>query len=368
MCGVCVLLAAGVLAGCASVETRVPVMDPAAPDSVAGLRLNQIQVIGSHNSFKLGVQPELVELARKASRQINGVDYSHLSLTDQLNLGLRNIELDVHYDSKGGRYADPLGNRLLKLAGGEPWPYDAKGDLAKPGFKLIHDADFDFRATHVEFADALAELRAWSERHRGHVPVMVTMNCKQGRSRVPGGAEAEAFDGKAFRQLNATILAGLGSDRVLKPDDVRGARETLREAVVKDGWPMIDAVRGRFYFVLDEGGKTRETYLSEFPGLRGAAYFVDVEPTEPEASIFVMNDPVKQESEIRTRTAQGFIVRTRADADTAEARREDFSRFEAAKRSGAQVITTDYYIPDRKRSDRYFIRFEGGSFVRRRLE
>lgn len=131
---------------------------------------------------------------------------------------------------------------------------------------------------------------------------------------------------------------------------------------------MIDAVRGRFYFVLDEGGKTRETYLSEFPGLRGAAYFVDVEPTEPEASIFVMNDPVKQESEIRTRTAQGFIVRTRADADTAEARREDFSRFEAAKRSGAQVITTDYYIPDRKRSDRYFIRFEGGSFVRRRLE
>ena len=33
-----------------------------------------------------------------------------------------------------------------------------------------------------------------------------------------------------------------------------------------------------------------------------------------------------------------------ADADTKEARTGDKSRFEAAIRSGAQVITTDYYL------------------------
>lgn len=43
---------------------------------------------------------------------------------------------------------------------------------------------------------------------------------------------------------------------------------------------------------------------------------------------------------------QGFIVRTRADGDTEEARTGDYTKMNAAFESGAQIISTDYYRPD----------------------
>jgi hypothetical protein len=80
--------------------------------------------------------------------------------------------------------------------------------------------------------------------------------------------------------------------------------------------------------------------------------------------VLIINDPQRDGDRIRDLVRAGYIVRTRADAGTREARAEDRSRFEAAKASGAQVITTDYPIPDRKMSDRYVVRFDDGGFVR----
>ena len=48
------------------------------------------------------------------------------------------------------------------------------------------------------------------------------------------------------------------------------------------------------------------------------------------------------EPEIKAAVAAGYIVRTRADIDTVEARNNDTARREAALASGAQVISTDY--------------------------
>ena len=44
---------------------------------------------------------------------------------------------------------------------------------------------------------------------------------------------------------------------------------------------------------------------------------------------------------------QGFIVRTRADDGTVEARANDTARRNAAFASGAQIVTTDFLTPDR---------------------
>lgn len=354
---------AGLVSGCAvDVGAR-----GGAGDSLSARPMNQVQVIGSHNSFKRAPQPELADAMRPYWRDVDGIDYDHVSLTDQLNLGLRNLELDVCYDPEGGRYADPLGNRLLRGIGKEPWPLEGMEGLKKPGFKVLHDPDFDFRTWHTDFEGALAELRAWSAAHPKHEPIMVTMNCKQGSAgggRTPGAVKLGAFDEAALAALNETVLEGLGRTRVLTPDEVRGDAATVREAVIGRGWPTMEEAAGKFFFVLDEGGTLRESYLKRFPGLRGAAYFTVMKPADAEAAIFVMNDPVKQEAEIRGLVERGFIVRTRADADTQEARTNDRSRFEAAKRSGAQVITTDYYVPDRKLGGRYVVRFEDGGFVR----
>jgi len=70
----------------------------------ADVRLNQIQVIGSHNSYHVAPYPTVRELIAKAGRgHAEGLDYSHRPLAEQFSeLGIRQIELDVHADPKGG--------------------------------------------------------------------------------------------------------------------------------------------------------------------------------------------------------------------------------------------------------------------------
>lgn len=348
------------------VSLHLPACSPAPRDPWSGLQMNEVQVIGTHNSYKLAIQPELMEAMAKVNRNARSLDYQHLSLTDQLNLGVRNLELDVYWDPEGGRYADPLGNRMLRALGVEPWPVDPDDAraLAEPGLKVIHDADFDFRTHHVRLEGALAELAAWTDANPTHVPVVVTVNMKQGRASVPGAVEPAPFDAGAHRAINDALRTTL-AHRLLRPDDVRRGHPTLRAALAAGGWPAIDAVRGTYLFVLDHTGETMATYLAEFPNLEGAAFFTASAPGEPTAGVLVVNDPVLDEARIRDLVGRGYLVRTRADAGTTEAREEDLARFEAAQRSGAQVITTDYPIPDRRLSDRYFIRFERGAFVRR---
>ena len=58
-----------------------------------------------------------------------------------------------------------------------------------------------------------------------------------------------------------------------------------------------------------------------------------------------MNDPVEEQALIQERVKQGFLIRTRADADTREARAGNTARREAALASGAQYVSTDYSGP-----------------------
>jgi len=62
--------------------------------------------------------------------------------------------------------------------------------------------------------------------------------------------------------------------------------------------------------------------------------------------------------EIRNEVKRGYIVRTRADAGTIEARKGDSSRREAAFASGAQIITTDFYLPATRFGNDYQVRLE----------
>lgn len=330
----------------------------------ANTPLNQVQLIGSHNSYKRAGQPQLRELLRIYYPNIDEINYNHLSLTDQLNLGLRNLEIDVYNDPVGGSYANPMGNRMLRQANIEPWPRPEEDDLNTTGFKVLHDADFDFRTDHIDFVKCLGEMRAWSEAHPWHEPVIVTMNTKQGKPEVPGAVQAAEFDTLALKRLNDVIRTTM-QGHLTTPDDIRRGRYDLRSAVVDGGWPTLHDLAGRFIFVLDEGDPTRARYIAAFPGLDGAVFFPTMDDDKsPLAAIFIINDPLKDQTRIKELVQQGFLVRTRADADTHEARDFNFARFDAAKASGAQVITTDYYIPDRSIDDRYFIRFDDGAFMR----
>src|SRR5438876_8077307 len=84
----------------------------------AQLRLNQIQVIGSHNSYHAGLAPgEAAWLEKRNPKTAASLEYRHPPLDVQLSNGVRQVELDIFADTKGGRYATPAGPRLVSQAG-----------------------------------------------------------------------------------------------------------------------------------------------------------------------------------------------------------------------------------------------------------
>ncbi|QJW88950.1 hypothetical protein HNV11_05905 [Spirosoma taeanense] len=331
---------------------------PPVPDT---LKLNQIQCIGSHNSYKQAIDPALFALlTRTDSVRFKAIEYSHVSLTEQLDRGLLNLEIDVYADAKGGKYAHPKG---LDLAKGQA-PFDSNGEMNTPGFKVLHIQDIDFRSNCPTFAGCLRELKNWSDAHPKHYPVFITMNAKDDGINRPGFTIPEPFTAFVLDQLDSIIVAGLGRQKLIMPDDIRGKQETLERAVLAGSWPVLKAARGKFLFVLDETGQKRATYIAGHSSLWNRVLFTNSEPGTPEAAFVVMNEPVRDEARIQELVKKGYFVRTRADADTREARTNDRSRFAVACRSGAQVITTDYYLPSTHFKSDFTISFDNGDYLR----
>jgi hypothetical protein len=300
----------------------------------SGLRLNQLQIIGSHNSYKPGIEKPLWQMIfKRDSLGAKSLQYGHIKLIDQLNMGLRNLELDVVYDPQGGRYENPLGLKLIKVAGGTPEPFDTANDLAKPGLKVFHIPDIDFRSDHLLFRDCLLDLKNWSDAHPGHVPVIITMNAKDGNER--GLHPLLPFTRKALDSIDLEIRSVFKPGELITPDFVRGNYADLETAILKKGWPLVRKVEGRFLFVLDETGKKLELYKQGHPSLKGRVIFVNETESHPEAAFMIINDPIKDFDKIQRLVKKGYMIRTRADADTKEARNNDYSTFEAAKKSGA---------------------------------
>lgn len=311
-----------------------------------GLKLNQLQSIATHNSYKMAMDPGVMDhLNRLDSNQAKSLDYAHPSLTTQLNLGVLGLEIDLVYDPAGGRYSKPYGLTMQRTAGLDAAPLDRE-IMDRPGFKVLHVQDIDYRSSCPTFVSCLEELKAWSDRHPAHLPIMVSINAKEGGIDRPGFTQALAFTDMAFAAMEGEILSVLPADRLLLPDSVRGHYPSLREAVLAGNWPVIDSIRGSFFFVLDGGAEQTRIYLQGRKGEGGRIMFAATTPESAEAAVLFMNQPVDNEGEIEDRVAQGFIVRTRADAGTSEARSGDYRRLRSAVASGAHYISTDYEIAD----------------------
>ncbi len=322
------------------------------------LPMNAIQSVGSHNSYKLAIPAPELELIRAYNeRSAITLDYSHLSLTEQLNLGLRQLELDIVYDPEGGRFAHPLLPAQTRNAPGA-LPYNNEHMFA-PGFKVLHSQDIDVRSNCDTWIICLTEIYTWSKANPNHVPILIMFNAKTGGSAYPGVNPALPFDEAAFSALDAEIFSVFAPDDLITPDLVRGGAATLREGVLSGGWPTLEAARGKVFFALDEGEEKVNLYLRGNPSLQGLPVFVNsVDEQADHAAYFTINNPIADQSRIQAAVKAGFIVRTRADADTREARENSTVRREAAFLSGAQYISTDYYFP-RKEFSNYSVSLPG---------
>lgn len=330
------------------------------------LRLNQIQVFGSHNSYKEAIAPALLEVIRADNPKLaRELDYSHISLAEQLDMGLRKLEIDIYHDPEGGRYAKPYG--IFGLGGiGLPagYQYDPDELMLQPGFKVLHVQDLDFRSNCLTLKKGLEEIKAWSDARPTHLPIVITMNTNDGVIDRPGFTRPVPFDREAYDALDQEFLAVFPPGRIIKPDDVRGDYDTLEQAVLAQNWPTLGESRGKVMFVLDQSGPKLEAYAHGHPSLKGRIMFVDAKEGRPEAAFRIVNDPIGQAAYIRELVRKGYLVRTRADAGTEEARSGDTRRREAAFASGAHFVSTDYYKPDPRFGTGYKVELPGGGVAR----
>ncbi len=313
-----------------------------APDRDGALKLNQIQVIGTHNSYHAGVPPNEAKLWEMKDPDVfRGLDYQHETLTRQLDSGVRQIELDIFADSQGGRFAHPAGPRMVAEAQLPPDPpFDPEGVMMKPGFKVMHVQDIDYRTVCQPFSACLKEVRAWSHAHPHHIPIFILVETKQNSSEGPMQlTPAEQFTKSTFDALVAESRLVFPPEEMITPDDVRGSYETLNQAVLKGNWPTLGRARGKVLFLMDQR-PVGPVYLEGHPSLRGRLLFTNAVPGEPDAAFTECNEG--PEDEIGKLVRQGYLVRARADAGTNEARANDTRRRDGMLASGAQIVSTDY--------------------------
>lgn len=282
-------------------------------DGAPEVSMTEIQVLGSHNSYHRRAPQEVLDVVAAFDPDLPAtLDYEHPPLTEQLSaLGARQLELDVFADPEGGRYA----RRQLT---GEVVP-----ELEAPGFKVLHVQEVDFASTCPTFVACLTEVRDWSLDHDDHVPILVLVEVKDGA--IPGFDPPVQVDAALLDDLDAEIRSVFDDDHLLRPGI--------------EAWPSLDDARGKVFLALDNTDDIRDAY-------RGDVLF-----TDGDGMFRKLNDPIAQADEIRRAVEAGQVVRTRADADTEQARSGDTAMRDAALASGAQYVSTDYLRPDPRFTD-----------------
>jgi len=261
-----------------------------------GLRVNQLQAMGTHNSYHVSSGASVIEL-----------DYTHKPLAEQLDNGARQFELDINFKQPG----DPIAVYHLEL--------------------------LDQGTTCMLLTECLQALRGWSEAHPGHHMLYLMLEFKTNYNAVLG---PDLMD-----TLEQEILSVWPREQIVAPDDVQGDAADLSAGLAARGWPTIDASRGKLLIVLHDPGFWRDKYVEA--GLAGHLLFPDAfgDLTLPYAAVHTLNDPTADAGKIAAALAAGHLVRTRADSDNVEPLAGDYTRATAALASGATFISTDYPPP-----------------------
>jgi len=263
------------------------------------LRVNQLQAEGTHNSYHLLPDSDVVQ----------DWQYDMPPLDEQLGEhGVRQFELDAWWNPGGF-------------------------------LEVFHAQIVDANTSCWTLVECLTTIRGWSDAHPGHHPLFVWIEPK---SAFPVGENEE---------LIATLHSEIGSvwpDRRIEPQDVLGDAPDLATAIAAPdtsrGWPLLGDARGKVVFVLLGLGPVHFD-LTQMP-IAEQVLFTNGDVGDPWVAVTKIDDPVSNEQGIREAVEAGVIIRTRADGGLVEPLAEDTSRLEAALRSGAHSISTDIPGPD----------------------
>ncbi len=305
--------------GVALVALAASLLTP--PAAAAELKLNQVQMVGTAESYKLAPSREMLSLIRMGGKKdVQALDFGLPPIAVQLDAGAQALSFDIVNDPDGGLFKNPAGASMA----GELLTPEYVSAMSQPGFKVMHVPDVDFNSSCLTLKACFSEIAAWRKTHPGHAPLVIVLHGIEKKTPIPGGTKPLAFDADAVSALDKQIASSFPKASILTP------------ASVKAGvWPTLAQSRGKLIFVLD--GPAHDSAL-----LFAASH----DEKNTQAAFVVLDNPIKDAQRIKAAIASGLMVITRADDETFEARANDTRRRDQALASGAQVIRTNFPLAD----------------------
>ncbi len=234
--------------------------------------------------------------------------YSHVPLAEQLALGVRGFELDVHLTEDGE-------------------------------LQVFHLPVFDAETTCLALEDCLVALMAWSDAHPCHAPVMIWVEPKDDIDSLADGYDV--LEG-AILDLDSALREQLAGPRFLAPDDLRGDHDTLRDAVLTDGWPTLGELRGAVLVSLLDSGDHRQELLDQHPELAGRSMFVQSGSADEDFAATMKRDSPEDELEtVAELLGQGFLITSNADSVTGSDE-DNAAQLAATLAAGSHYVATDF--------------------------
>ncbi len=281
-----------------------------------GVKLNEIAVIGTHNSYQTKSSEAFTRLYNALDVLTFGIvkgektTFNMDTLTEQFEVGLRSIEIDVEVVRKNGETT----------------------------FTVCHDPMVDNTSTCYDYAKALEEIKLWSDNNPNHLPVSVLIEPKTITLPAYGLTNFTAEYAAEFDAVTREILG----DSLLTPADVMGEYANLKSMCENDGWPALEDCLGKIIFILHPDTLT-DSYVALDKTLRTQVMFPAVRYNERDAdhaAFLLDNEPDEALRHEKETVERNFIVRTRADSFP----NYSDNRYELIRKCRSQIISTDYPV------------------------
>lgn len=271
------------------------------------IKLNEIQILASHNSYKKRGVPlgKLFVGLGDSFEEANALNYGYQDLTAQFKLGVRSMEFDLR--------------------------------LRKTSFMLTHVPLVDNSSVAPDFSLALEEMKLYSTHNPNHLPIIILMEIKDDWMILDHALQV--MDTSDLERLDDLIRLKLG-DSLVTPSHMIHEGMSLKETIQTVGWPSLQSLLGKIMIVLHPGSFT-DRYASLDSTNQSQAMFMGLYHNMLDreyASFVVHNEP--DVDVIQQMVTDGFMVRTRLDDRLVF----DEDRYQRGIESGAQILTTDLII------------------------
>lgn len=277
-------------------------------DDISEYQYNDLQVLASHNSYKL-YQPTLSYLFASTVYPIVGEDgdvmnYENPTTTEQLNVGIRSFEWDIQ-------------------------EYSGEFD----GYIVQHEAYIDCCSSIPNLELAFEEIAMWSEYNEDHMPITIIIECKD--TVVPDYGKEDITDGETLYEMSLMIAEVLG-DSLYTPSEMLGDYDTMLDMRLDDAYPTLDELQGKIIVILHYG-----SYCESY------AQTVDFDDQllftalgDENSCFTIENDSQTNVTPLIEAIEENFIVRTRINEWGYLDYNSEVEEF--ALSIGANILTSDY--------------------------